>query len=141
MSKTVNIKEVILYCNIDNNEEFYFYFNMNDFKFYSRNNLKSDFGYDDSLFDDENSLLYIYNIVPMFEVDENSKIIEFLLQENNKKIIRTIKRMNHIEIRKLVQTMFDYDYGFGCRWTKYIHKYKTDTAVEWCKKNNISYTE
>lgn len=141
MNKTVSINDIISYSYIyKNNEECDFYFDLKELQVYSREQMKSEFGYDDNLLDDEYTLHYSYNVIPMFYVVENSKIREFLLLENNKKITKKVERMNQSEIEGLFQTMFDYDYGFGYRWVKYIEKYKIHSAIEWCEKNNIPYT-
>lgn len=116
MKKTVNIKDIISYSyDYKDFEECEFYFDLKELQVYSREQMKSEFGYDDNLLNDEYTLRYVYNIIPMFYVIENSKIKEFLLQENNKKITKSVERMNHSEIEGLFQRMFDYDYGFGHR--------------------------
>lgn len=141
MKKTVSISEIISYCySYKSNEECEFYFDLKELQVYSREQLKNDFGYDDSLLDDEYILRYSYNIIPMFYVIENEKIKEFLLLENNRKITERLEKMSQSEAEGLFQTMFDYNWGFGHRWAKYIKKYKIDSAIEWCKENNIPYT-
>ncbi len=142
LNKTVSIKDIISYSYFYKDfEKCEFYFDLKELQFYSREQMKSEFGYDDNLLDDEYTLRYVYSIIPMFYVIENSKIKEFLLQENNKKITKSVERMNQSEIEGIFQKMYDHNYGFGHRWVKYIEKYKTDTAIEWCRENNIPYTK
>ena len=137
---TVSIKEIIKYCDVDNeNEENHFYFNIEDYQIYSREKMKFEFGYEDSFLNDTFNLRYIYHFIPVFQVCVCSKIRDFLLQENNKKITKSIKNMNESEVGGIFQKLYDYNYGFGHRWAKYIKKYKIEMAIQWCKENNIQY--
>lgn len=82
--------------------------------------------------------LYDYDYIPLFRTSavENEK--EFLSKLNNKKISKHFENIRENfddEFRKY----FHHDDDFYCAWSEYYDKQLISDAIEWCKKNKLSY--
>lgn len=75
--KKVRIKNFIFFNN-PFSKECYYYFRMNDSKIISREVLKRDYGFDDLLLADTWELRYSYDIIPVFSVDNEKIMCEYL---------------------------------------------------------------
>lgn len=140
MKKCLNIHYIMLYCEtyIKESKHIYF-FDLNNYKVVSRDELINKFGYTDSLLNDEISLECNYSILPLFQVNVIEKISKFLVQENQRNLLKSLNDLSDNDIYILFQKICDSNPMISGHWDEFIKKCEADEAIKWCKEHNIAY--
>ncbi|MDE5619087.1 MAG: hypothetical protein K2I80_00980 [Ruminococcus sp.] len=118
--------------------EYYYYFRLNNSSIVSRDELKSAYGFDDSLLSDLWELWYFYDIIPVFSVNNDEILLEYLRNMKSREIDRIIKYMTGDELWLWFYRRWEIDRSFS-DWEVYSENKIIKLAVEWCKNYNIPY--
>lgn len=135
--KKIRINDFIFFNNAFD-RECYYYFRLNNSTIASRDELKSAYGFDDSLLADLWKLRYSYDIIPVFSVNNDEILLEYLRSLKNRDIDRIMKYTTGDDLWLWCERRWETDRSFfdldSYRENKIIK-----LAVEWCEKNNIPY--
>lgn len=137
--KKIRIKDFIFFNNLFG-KECYYYFRLNNSEIISREVLKSEYGFDDLLLANTWELRYSYDIIPVFSVDNEKIMREYLGNMKNKEIDRILKNMTYDELNLWFERRWEIERSFS-DWDSYHDMKIIESAVEWCDENNIPYTK
>ena len=137
--KKVQIKDFIFFNN-PSVEEYYYYFRLSDSEIISREVLKREYGFDDLLLADTWELHYSYDIIPVFNVDNEKIMCEYLGNMKNREIDRILKNMTYDDLYQWFERRCEIERSFS-DWDSYRERKIIESAVEWCNENNIPYTK
>ncbi len=140
MRKKIEIATLIQYGAVYKSDcEQYFYFSLDDYVIYERNEIKEIFGLQDDILDDTIKLFNDFRIIPIFQLNLTKEMRTFLENENNKKITKEIKELNEEEMYRYFRIISERDFLLGDRWGRYAEKCLVNAAIEWCKQYHLAY--
>lgn len=135
--KKVKINDFRFFNNASG-REYYYYFRLNNSNIVSRDELKFAYGFDDSLLADLWKLRYSYDIIPVFSVNHDEILLEYLRSMKNREIDRIIKHMTGDELWLWFYRREETDRSFS-DWDRFFENKIFEITVEWCEENNIPY--
>lgn len=144
MHKCISIDYITQYCSSysNNSENSIYFFDLKEYKVYSKYELIKDWGFEEEDFCNLINLEYEMQLIPVCRVNIIDEIRSFLLSENNRKLSNKISNMCNMsndEVYVNFQKLCDYDAVISSHWNEYIERVKTHCTIKWCKDNNIIY--
>ena len=136
--KKADIHTLTLYNAVySENAEQYWYFSLQDYQVYSKEQLKADFEIDDGILTDETELQYTYYFVPLLMVNLTEKMRNYLHHLNNRQIEKKISGLNDDELYIYFQKYLEIVPSYS--WGEYQTKCQTETAIAFCEQYHIPY--
>lgn len=140
MNKVVNIRTIILYTEVvEDNPEHYYFLDLNSYEILSRKDLVEELGYEEDALNDEVTLEYSSSLLPVLKINVVEKMKEFLVIEHEKEFLKSISDLDNNEMYIAFDVRCERDTFLEMHWCEYIEKVEIEEAIRWCNEHNLKY--
>ena len=140
MNKVVNIRTIILYTEvIEDNPEHYYFLDLNSYEILSRKDLVEELGYEEDALNDEVTLEYSSSLLPVLKINVVEKMKEFLVIEHEEEFLKSISDLDNNDMYIAFDVRCERDTFLEMHWCEYIEKVEIEEAIRWCNEHNLKY--